>query len=29
VQSDQLVTRDRGYYGKYFPDLTILDPGQE
>jgi predicted nucleic acid-binding protein len=26
VQADRLLTRDRGFYQKYFTGLTILDP---
>ena len=26
VQCDRLLTRDRGYYKKYFSGLTIIDP---
>jgi hypothetical protein len=26
VQADRLLTRDRGFYRRYFADLAILDP---
>ena len=26
VQSDRLLTRDRGFYRDHFTELTILDP---
>lgn len=26
LQADRLVTRDRGFYGTYFPRLQLLDP---
>ena len=26
LQSDQLMTRDRGYYRTYFPKLKIVEP---
>jgi hypothetical protein len=26
VQADRLLTRDRGFYGRYFSRLTVLAP---
>jgi hypothetical protein len=28
VQADRLVTRDRGFYQTYFPNLAVLDPSK-
>ena len=29
VQCDRLLTRDRGFYGVGFEDLTVLDPSEQ
>jgi predicted nucleic acid-binding protein len=29
IQADRLLTRDRGFYRKYFTDLPIIDPSDE
>lgn len=28
MHADRLLTRDRGFYRRYFKDLQIIDPGQ-
>ena len=28
VQSDRLLSRDRGFYASYFEELTVLDPSR-
>ncbi|MBN1425039.1 type II toxin-antitoxin system VapC family toxin [Candidatus Fermentibacteria bacterium] len=29
VQTDRLLSRDRGFYATYFHDLTVLDPSHQ
>jgi hypothetical protein len=29
VAADRLLTRDRGFYRKYFAGLRVIDPSQE
>jgi hypothetical protein len=28
TQADRLLTRDRGFYRRYFDDLNVLDPSR-